>query len=103
MRLELERNKPSMFSNCLKLNSPLVASQIYSSCKESYRLTESGNLNVPHDYTDQYCNGPCLTETHLVLDCIEGILYHFVFYNKATIKDVRDTIKAGCGYGPERG
>lgn len=58
---------------------------------------------MPHDYTDQYCNGPCLTETHLVLDCIEGILYHFVFYNKATIKDVRDTIKAGCGYGPERG
>lgn len=25
------------------------------------------------------------------------------FYNKATIEDVRDTIKAGCSYGPERG
>ncbi|KAL5782186.1 hypothetical protein ACOSP7_007215 [Xanthoceras sorbifolium] len=76
---------------------------IYSSCEESYRLTESGNLNVPLDYTDQYCNGPCLTETHLVLSCIENILSHFVFYNRATIQDVRDTIKAGCGYGPERG
>ncbi|KAK2644900.1 hypothetical protein Ddye_020095 [Dipteronia dyeriana] len=76
---------------------------IYSSCEESYRLTHSGNLNVPIDYTDQYCNGPCLEETHLVLTCIENILSHFVFYNRATIYDIRDTIKAACSYGPERG
>jgi hypothetical protein len=38
-----------------------------------------------------------------VLSCIENIMKHFVFYNKATIEDIRDTIKAGCGYGPERG
>ncbi|XP_024019983.1 uncharacterized protein LOC21391134 [Morus notabilis] len=76
---------------------------IYSSCEESYRLTASGNVDVPRDMTDTYCGGPCLTETYLVLDCIDNILTHFVFYNKATIQDIRDTIHAGCGYGPERG
>ncbi|XVF38819.1 hypothetical protein REPUB_Repub20aG0135000 [Reevesia pubescens] len=76
---------------------------IYSSCEETCRLTESGNLNVPHDYIEKYCNGPCLSETHLVLNCIENIMTNFLFYNKATIQDIRDTIQAGCGYGPERG
>ncbi|KAJ8766227.1 hypothetical protein K2173_022286 [Erythroxylum novogranatense] len=76
---------------------------IYSSCDESYRLTESGNIEVPHEYVDQYCSGPCLTETHLVLTCIENIMTNFEFYNKATINDIRDTIKAGCGSGTERG
>ncbi|XP_038709107.1 uncharacterized protein LOC120003988 [Tripterygium wilfordii] len=76
---------------------------LYISCEESYRLTASGNLNVPYGYTDQYCTGPCLTETHLVLNCIDNILAHFLFYNKATIHDVQDTIEAGCGHGPERG
>lgn len=55
------------------------------------------------EHVDPYCNGPCLSETHLVLNCIEDITKNFVFYNKATIEDVRDTIKAGCSYGPERG
>ncbi|KAH9766094.1 putative pentatricopeptide repeat-containing protein [Citrus sinensis] len=76
---------------------------VYSSCEQSYRLTENGNINVPPDYTDKYCNGPCLTETNLVLDCIENIMLHFKFYNKATIQDIRDTIKAGCSHGPEKG
>lgn len=76
---------------------------IYSTCEESYRLTQSGNLNVPPDYTDVYCNGPCLQETYLVLNCIEGILTHFVFYNKATIQDIRDTLQAGCSHTSERG
>ncbi|GLT99038.1 hypothetical protein SLE2022_165060 [Rubroshorea leprosula] len=76
---------------------------IYSSCAESYRLTASGNLNVPQDYTNQYCNGPCLTETQLVLNCIENMMTNFVFYNRATIQDIRDTIQAACGYGPQRG
>ncbi|KAL5541918.1 hypothetical protein UlMin_009628 [Ulmus minor] len=76
---------------------------IYSSCEESYRLTESGNLEVPSEKTEEYCSGPCLTETNLVLDCIDNILSHFVFYNRATIQEVRETVQAGCGYGPERG
>ncbi|KAK9288350.1 hypothetical protein L1049_016803 [Liquidambar formosana] len=76
---------------------------IYISCNEAYRLTESGNINVPYDHTDEYCNGPCLMETHLVLNCIEGILLNFEFYNKATIQDIRDTIQAGCGHTSERG
>ncbi|XP_050271944.1 uncharacterized protein LOC126715402 [Quercus robur] len=76
---------------------------VYSSCEESQRLSESGKLNVPPQKTDEYCSGPCLTETNLVLNCIENILDNFKFYNKATIQDVRDTVKAACGNGPERG
>lgn len=76
---------------------------IYSSCEESYRLNERGNINVPPEYTDQYCNGPCLEETHLVLTCIGNILSNFFFYNKATIQDVRETLQAGCSYTSERG
>ncbi|WOH13049.1 hypothetical protein DCAR_0832558 [Daucus carota subsp. sativus] len=76
---------------------------VYSSCEQSYRLTESGNINVPPEYTDQYCHGSCFSETNLVLNCIDNILSHFLFYNRATIYDVKATIKAGCSYGPERG
>ncbi|XP_050374220.1 uncharacterized protein LOC126791783 [Argentina anserina] len=76
---------------------------VYSSCQASYRLSESGELNVPKEKADEFCNGACLTETHLVLNCVDHILNNFIFYNKATIRDVRDTIHAGCGYGPERG
>lgn len=77
--------------------------QIYSHCDEAYRLSQSGEINVPPEYTEQYCKGPCLKETHHVLDCIDGIMKHFVFYNKATLSAVRETIKIGCSYGPKRG
>nr|GEU66081.1 retrovirus-related Pol polyprotein from transposon TNT 1-94 [Tanacetum cinerariifolium] len=77
--------------------------KIYSNCEESYRLTQSGNLNVPPDYTDQFCGGACLKETDLVLNCISDVLSNFLFYNRATVRDVKDTIKAGCSFGPNRG
>ncbi|GFP85271.1 hypothetical protein PHJA_000670800 [Phtheirospermum japonicum] len=76
---------------------------IYISCEEAYRLTQKGELNVPPEYAEQYCNGPCERETQLVLDCIDGILKYFVFYNKATLRDVRETVEDGCSYGPKRG
>ncbi|XP_021730264.1 uncharacterized protein LOC110697219 isoform X1 [Chenopodium quinoa] len=77
--------------------------QLYSQCDESCRLTESGDLHVTHDHVDEFCSGPCLEETNLVLDCIDGIMDHFTFFNKATTRDVRDTILAGCGHGEKRG
>nr|GEW62249.1 putative pentatricopeptide repeat-containing protein At3g16890, mitochondrial [Tanacetum cinerariifolium] len=77
--------------------------EIYSSCEESYRLTESGQLHVPPEYVNEYCHGPCLQETHLVLNCVDDILSHFVFYNHATVQDVKETIKIGCSDGPHKG
>ncbi|KAI3821774.1 hypothetical protein L1987_09346 [Smallanthus sonchifolius] len=77
--------------------------KIYSDCEESYRLTESGDLHVPPDYTDKYCGGPCLKETDLVLNCINDVFSNFLFYNRATINNIKDTIKTGCSYGPSRG
>ncbi|KAK2448572.1 hypothetical protein QL285_007829 [Trifolium repens] len=76
---------------------------IYQSCEESYRLSENGNLDVPPEKTDAFCEGPCMSETNLVLGCIDNIFSNFIFYNRATIEDVKETIIAGCGYGPERG
>ncbi|KAL8026075.1 hypothetical protein ABFX02_14G005500 [Erythranthe guttata] len=76
---------------------------IYSSCDEEHRLTQNGELNVPPEYADEYCNGACLKETYLVLDCIDDVIKYFVFYNKATLRDIRETIKCGCSYGPKRG
>lgn len=63
----------------------------------------SGELHVSHDQVDEFCSGPCLEETNLVLDCVDGIMEHFFFFNKATTQDIRDTIVAGCGNGDERG
>ncbi|XP_057430591.1 uncharacterized protein LOC130723530 [Lotus japonicus] len=76
---------------------------IYQSCEESYRLNENGNLEVPTEKTDEFCEGPCLSETNLVLSCIDNIFSHFIFYNRATIQDIKETVQAGCGYGPQRG
>lgn len=58
---------------------------------------------MPPEYTDDYCKGPCLEETNHVLDCMDGILKGFLFLNRATLDNVRDTIESGCGYGPKRG
>ncbi|KAK4283415.1 hypothetical protein QN277_000366 [Acacia crassicarpa] len=76
---------------------------VYKSCEESWRLNDEGNLKVPKDKTEEFCEGPCLSETYLVLSCIDNIFANFVFYNRATIEDIRDTVQAACGYGPERG
>ncbi|TKY72533.1 hypothetical protein E2542_SST01274 [Spatholobus suberectus] len=76
---------------------------IYQSCEESCRLNENGNLNVPAEKTDIFCEGPCLSETNLVLSCLDNVFSNFIFYNRATIQDIRETIEAACGYGPQRG
>ncbi|URE19960.1 hypothetical protein MUK42_12091 [Musa troglodytarum] len=76
---------------------------VYSSCQESYRLNAGGTLNVPREATDGYCGGPCLTETKLVLSCVDNILYNFRFYNGASVRDVRYTLDAGCGHTSKRG
>ncbi|KZV20864.1 hypothetical protein F511_40880 [Dorcoceras hygrometricum] len=76
---------------------------IYSICEEAYRLNQGGELSVPSDYTDEYCNGPCITETQNVLACIRGVFDQFLFHNRATLGDIRDTIESGCSYGPKRG
>ncbi|XP_021772766.1 uncharacterized protein LOC110736772 [Chenopodium quinoa] len=87
----------------IKALSCFNADNIYSRCSEAYRLTQSGYLNIPPAATEQFCYGPCLAETHLVLDCVDHSLSKFVFYNKATINDVRTTLQAACGHTHERG
>lgn len=77
--------------------------QIYNGCEEPSRLNEKGYLKVPPEKTEEFCEGPCASETKLVLNCLHNIFSDFVFVNKATINDVAATIKTGCGYGPERG
>ncbi|EFH41990.1 hypothetical protein ARALYDRAFT_494993 [Arabidopsis lyrata subsp. lyrata] len=76
---------------------------IYRECEETWRLTLNGDLNIPVASTEEFCEGPCFSETHLALNCIEDIIHHYRFFNRATIHDIRETLKSGCSYGPERG
>ncbi|CAN0888617.1 hypothetical protein LINGRAHAP2_LOCUS15887 [Linum grandiflorum] len=67
---------------------------VYKNCDEELRLNESGSLRA--EQMEAYCRGSCFTENNLVLNCLEGIMNNFRFYNNATINDVRDTFKATC-------
>ncbi|RDX91574.1 hypothetical protein CR513_26422 [Mucuna pruriens] len=76
---------------------------IYVGCDEAYRLNPSGNINIPPEAIDFFCSGPCLTETQLVLNCIDNILSNFIFYNKGTVQQMRYALNAGCSYSRQRG
>ncbi|KAJ6928610.1 hypothetical protein NC652_012672 [Populus alba x Populus x berolinensis] len=76
---------------------------IYSGCDEAYRLTQSGNLNVPPEATDLFCNGPCLAETRSALSCINDVISDFIFYNKASVRDITYALSAGCSSTSQRG
>ncbi|KAB5556042.1 hypothetical protein DKX38_006951 [Salix brachista] len=36
-------------------------------------------------------------ETRLVLGCINGVISDFLFYNRATVRDITYALSAGCG------
>ncbi|KOM35470.1 hypothetical protein LR48_Vigan02g162000 [Vigna angularis] len=76
---------------------------IYVGCDEAFRLNPSGNINIPVEATDFFCSGPCLTEAQLVLNCIDDILSNFLFYNKATVQQMRYALNAGCSFSRQRG
>ncbi|XP_028770843.1 uncharacterized protein LOC114728158 [Neltuma alba] len=76
---------------------------IYVACDQLYRLNPSGNINVPPEATDFFCSGPCLAETQLVLNCIDNMLSDFLFYNKASVQQIRYALIAGCNFAKERG
>ncbi|KAF3454596.1 hypothetical protein FNV43_RR05044 [Rhamnella rubrinervis] len=75
---------------------------IYSGCDEAYRLNEEGNINVPPEAINLFCSGPCLTETELVLKCVDNIFSNFLFYNKATVHDIRGALRIGCSSTAQR-
>ncbi|CAN6911575.1 unnamed protein product [Brassica oleracea] len=76
---------------------------IYRECEDAWRLTLNGDLNIPMARAEEFCEGPCFSETHLALNCIDEIVHHFRFFNRATVYNIRETLKSGCSYGPERG
>ncbi|GAB4835748.1 hypothetical protein Ancab_000658 [Ancistrocladus abbreviatus] len=76
---------------------------VYRNCDEAYRLNQNGYINVPGPATDQFCYGPCLAETYLVLDCVDHTISNFEFYNKATVTDIRATLRSGCSHTDQRG
>ncbi|XP_057423242.1 uncharacterized protein LOC130717138 [Lotus japonicus] len=76
---------------------------IYAGCDEAYRLNPSGNIEVPPEATDLFCSGPCLVETQQVLNCIDNMLSNFIFYNKATVQQMRYALNGGCSYARQRG
>ncbi|XP_074559263.1 uncharacterized protein LOC141815247 [Curcuma longa] len=76
---------------------------VYSNCQDSYRLDAAGTFNIPVEATDDFCGGPCLSETKLVLSCVDHILYNFRFYNGASLQVVKYTLDQGCGHTSKRG
>ncbi|XP_010544193.1 PREDICTED: uncharacterized protein LOC104816880 [Tarenaya hassleriana] len=76
---------------------------IYRGCNEAMRLDERGELKVPREATDVFCNGPCRAETELVLKCVDSIMSDFVFYNQATPRDIRNALHGGCSSSFARG
>ncbi|RRT46625.1 hypothetical protein B296_00048387 [Ensete ventricosum] len=76
--------------------------KIYVSCQESYRLNGGGKVGVPPGAADVFCDGPCLVETKLALDCVERTLHGFIFFNGASVMDVRFALDVGCGHTSRR-
>ncbi|XP_031736077.1 uncharacterized protein LOC101204762 [Cucumis sativus] len=76
---------------------------IYNGCERAYRLNPSGSFNVPPEATNLFCNGPCLIETQLLLNCLDNTFQNFLFYNKATAQSVRNALRVGCSYSSQRG
>lgn len=77
--------------------------QLYRGCNEAFRLNQGGEFKVPPEETDRFCNGPCAAETELVLECINNVMSDFVFYNRATLRDIRNTLRGGCSNSFTRG
>ncbi|XP_020574886.1 uncharacterized protein LOC110020929 isoform X2 [Phalaenopsis equestris] len=75
---------------------------LYSTCQESYRLKAEGRIVVPAEAVDDYCGGPCLQETKLVLQCLHNILSNFRFYNGATLLKVGQALERGCSHDENR-
>ncbi|CAL9133554.1 unnamed protein product [Musa acuminata var. zebrina] len=80
-----------------------VDHHIYVGCQESYRLNGGGRVDVPTGAADVFCDGPCLVETKLALDCVERTLHGFIFLNGASVMDVRFALDVGCGHTSRRG
>ncbi|KAK8916953.1 hypothetical protein KSP39_PZI023243 [Platanthera zijinensis] len=76
---------------------------VYISCQNSYRLRELGSIDIPADAVDEYCGGPCLKETKLVLMCLHNTFDNFRFYNGRTLRDVGYALDRGCSLGMDRG
>ncbi|KAA0050947.1 uncharacterized protein E5676_scaffold16G004450 [Cucumis melo var. makuwa] len=76
---------------------------IYNGCESAYRLNPSGSFNVPPEATNLFCNGPCLIETQLLLNCLDNSFHNFLFYNKATAQSVRNALRIGCSFSSQRG
>lgn len=68
-----------------------------------FRLNPSGNIRVPPEATDFFYSGPCLIETPILLECIDNMLSNFIFYNKATVQQMRYALNSGCNYYRQRG
>ncbi|XP_051142715.1 uncharacterized protein LOC127259425 [Andrographis paniculata] len=65
-------------------------------CWDKYTLTDSGWLNVTHEDGHWFCTEGCAEHTGWVLDCLFHVKKDYWFANKATLRDITDTINLGC-------
>ncbi|KAL5202372.1 hypothetical protein ABZP36_013324 [Zizania latifolia] len=77
---------------------------VYNECKEELRLGVEGAFHVGKASVDEYCEGPCLAETKMALQCVEEVADEgFRFYSGASVPAVRAALSTGCSYTPDRG
>ncbi|KAJ1692322.1 hypothetical protein LUZ63_009020 [Rhynchospora breviuscula] len=77
--------------------------RVYTCCQDEYRLSITGILNIPPHAANNFCEGPCLEETQLVLSCVEDELNTFRFQDGAAVADVRYALQRGCSNSDKRG
>ncbi|CAK9182339.1 unnamed protein product [Ilex paraguariensis] len=74
----------------------MYGTQISHSCPIKYVLTEEGWLNVTHGDGEEFCKAGCADHTRTVLTCIHLVKRDYWFANKATVKELYETINRGC-------
>ncbi|XP_047340016.1 uncharacterized protein LOC124943567 [Impatiens glandulifera] len=67
-------------------------------CPAKYNLTEAGVINVDPTDAAEYCqqNGCGDYTKSVVLNCIHHVKRNYIFANKATVKQINDTINQVC-------
>ncbi|KVH94126.1 uncharacterized protein LOC112518004 [Cynara cardunculus var. scolymus] len=82
-----------------RLSAYYCLQNVSSDCPGNFTLKIDGWLNISASETLAFCDGGCAQHTQAVLKCVWYVKDDFKFENKATIKNLNDTIISGCAQG----
>ncbi|KAI3678588.1 hypothetical protein L6452_37887 [Arctium lappa] len=82
-----------------RLSAYYCLQNVSSDCPGNFTLRGDGWLNTSASETLAFCDGGCAQHTQAVLNCVWYVDKDYKFENKATIKNINDTIIIGCAQG----